>query len=108
MGNLDNSKDEFAQLVMARLRETGMTGEIAYDPEEFQISVAGKITSTLFLGNAYREYSSLAPEETAPIPSDDSCGAGLTPTSRRPTNTPTFGPTSSRQCDPATSSSRPD
>ena len=48
---------------MARLRETGMTGEISYDPEEFQISVAGKITSTLFLGNAYREYSSLAPED---------------------------------------------
>ena len=59
----DTSKDEFAQLVMARLRETGMTGEISYDPEEFQISVAGKITSTLFLGNAYREYSSLAPED---------------------------------------------
>ena len=59
----DKSKDEFAQLVMARLRETGMTGEISYDPEEFQISVAGKITSTLFLGNAYREYSSLAPED---------------------------------------------
>jgi len=57
------SKDEFAQLVMTRLRETGMTGEIAYDAEEFQISVAGKITATLFLGNAYREYCSLAHED---------------------------------------------
>jgi len=49
----DKSKDEFfAQLVMARLRDTGMTGEIAYDPEEFQISVAGEKQSTLLLGNA--------------------------------------------------------
>ena len=48
------------------------------------------------------------PRRTAPIPSDDSCEAGLTPTSRRPTNTPTSDPTSSRQSDPAISSSRPD
>ena len=54
----DIPKDEFAQLVMARLRETGMTGEISYDPEEFEVSVEGKITSVLFLGNAYREYCS--------------------------------------------------
>ena len=35
-----------------------MTGEISYDPEEFEVSVEGKITSVLFLGNAYREYCS--------------------------------------------------
>jgi len=57
------SRDEFAQLVMGRLRETGMTGEISYDAEEFQISVAGKIQSTLFLGNAYQEYCSLSLED---------------------------------------------
>ena len=54
----DKSKDEFAQLVIARLRDTGMTGEISYDPEEFQIVVAGEIKSIMFLGNAYREYCS--------------------------------------------------
>ncbi len=52
------SHDEFAQLVIARLRQTGMSGEISYDPEEFEISVAGEIKSILFLGNAYREYCS--------------------------------------------------
>ena len=52
------TKDEFAQLVMARLRETGMTGEISYDPGEFQIIVESEIKSIVFLGNAYREYCS--------------------------------------------------
>jgi uncharacterized protein YtpQ (UPF0354 family) len=54
------SKDEFAQLVMARLRETGMAGEISYDAEEFQIVVEGETKSILFLGNAYQEYCSLS------------------------------------------------
>ena len=54
----DPSHDEFAQLVIARLRETGMTGEISYDADEFQIVVAGEIKSIIFLGNAYREYRS--------------------------------------------------
>ena len=54
----DKSKDEFAQLVIARLRETGMTGEISYDADEFQVVVEGEIKSILFLGNAYREYCS--------------------------------------------------
>jgi len=57
------SKDEFAKLVMARLRETGMTGEISYDADEFQVSVAGEKQSTLFLGNAYEEYCSLSHED---------------------------------------------
>ena len=58
MARSDNkpSHDEFAQLVIARLRDTGMTGEISYDPEEFQIIVAGETQSILFLGNAYQEY----------------------------------------------------
>jgi len=42
-----------------------MTGEISYDAEDFQISVAGEIQSTLFLGNAYREYCSLSQEDRA-------------------------------------------
>ncbi len=40
-----------------------MTGEISYDPEEFEISVAGEIKSVLFLGNAYREYCSFSQED---------------------------------------------
>lgn len=65
MGSSDkeSGQDEFAQLVMARLRDTGVLGEISYDPEEFQISVAGEIESILFLGNAYREYCSLSPDD---------------------------------------------
>jgi uncharacterized protein YtpQ (UPF0354 family) len=58
----DKSQDEFAQLVIARLRETGIAGEIAYDPEEFQIQVTGETQSTLFLNNAYQEYCSISPE----------------------------------------------
>jgi uncharacterized protein YtpQ (UPF0354 family) len=54
----NSSHDEFAQLVIARLRETGVTGEISYDPEEFEITVEGKIKSVLYLGNTYREYCS--------------------------------------------------
>ena len=52
------SHDEFAQLVITRLRETGMTGEFSYDAVEFQIVMAGETKSILFLGNAYREYCS--------------------------------------------------
>jgi hypothetical protein len=37
------SKDEFAQLVIARIRETGVSDDISYDAEEFEISVAGEI-----------------------------------------------------------------
>src|SRR5208282_3476300 len=57
------SFDEFAQLVIARLQETGVTGEISYDPEEFEISVAGEIKSVLYLGNAYRDYCSCSDKD---------------------------------------------
>ena len=56
-------QDEFAQLVIARLRETGMVGEISYDRDEFQIVVAGEKQSTLFLNNAYQEYCSLSHDD---------------------------------------------
>jgi uncharacterized protein YtpQ (UPF0354 family) len=58
----DKSKDEFAQLVITRLRETGVTGEISYDPDEFQIAVVGDKESLLFLNNAYQEYCSVSEE----------------------------------------------
>ncbi len=62
MGLSDKLKDEFAQLVIARLRETGVASEISYEPDEFQICVAGEIQSTLFLNNAYQEYCSISEE----------------------------------------------
>ncbi len=40
-----------------------MTGEMSYDPEEFQIVAAGETKSILFLGNAYREYCSLSSDD---------------------------------------------
>jgi uncharacterized protein YtpQ (UPF0354 family) len=57
------SKDAFAQLVMDRLRETGLADEIVYDPEEFQLSFEGEKQSVLFLENTYREYCTLSVED---------------------------------------------
>lgn len=57
------SQDDFAKVVIARLREVGVTGEISYDPDEFQISVAGEKETTLFLHNTYREYSTVSSED---------------------------------------------
>ncbi len=56
----DPKHDEFAKLVTERLREVGVSEEISYDAEEFQITVGGETKSILFLGNAYREYGSLS------------------------------------------------
>ncbi|MEI8374165.1 MAG: DUF1444 family protein [Planctomycetota bacterium] len=58
-------KNEFAQLVITRLQEAGVIGEITYDPEKFMISEAGEKQSILFLHNAYQEYCSL-PQEDRP------------------------------------------
>ena len=65
MGDSDPKHDEFAQLVIQRLREVGASGEISYDAEDFQITVGGETTSTLFLNNVYREYCALS-EESRP------------------------------------------
>lgn len=51
--------DVFAQQVTDRLREVGVTSEINYDAEEFQLQIEGEKGSVLFLDNAYREYCSL-------------------------------------------------
>ncbi len=58
-----NSQDAFARLVIERLREVGVTGEISYDSEEFQVTVAGEKESVLFLNNAYQEYCALSQEQ---------------------------------------------
>jgi uncharacterized protein YtpQ (UPF0354 family) len=57
-----DSQDAFAQLVIDRLREVGVDGEISYDAEEFQVSVAGEKGSVLFLHNAYQEYCTIGKE----------------------------------------------
>ena len=64
MADPDNQdrRDAFAQLMITRLREVGVTGEISYDPEEFQVSVAGDKESILFLDNAYQEYCTISSE----------------------------------------------
>ncbi len=64
MGRSDKptSQDEFARLVMNSLRQTGVSGEISYDPEQFQVMVEGKAESILFLTNAYREYRTVSEE----------------------------------------------
>jgi hypothetical protein len=56
-------RDAFAQLVIARLQELGVSGDVSYDPDEFQITAGGEETkSILFLGNAYKEYRTLSEE----------------------------------------------
>ena len=57
------SQDDFAKLVMDGLRRAGVTNEISYDPQQFQISVAGEKESTLFLNNGYHEYCFVAEED---------------------------------------------
>jgi hypothetical protein len=56
------TQDEFAKLVIDRLREAGVTDEISYDPQQFQVSVAGEKESVLFLHNSYWEYCTVSAE----------------------------------------------
>ena len=60
------SQKEFASLVVDRLREAGVPGDIVYDPDKFQVTVAsegnGK-TAVLHLGNGYRDYCSISEED---------------------------------------------
>jgi uncharacterized protein YtpQ (UPF0354 family) len=62
-----NQEDQnaFAQFVIERLREVGVTSPIEYDAEQFQLQVEGEKGSVLFLNNAYREYCSLSVEHRA-------------------------------------------
>ncbi len=59
---VSSDQDAFAQFVIDRLREVGVTNPIDYDAEQFQLQVEGEKGSVLFLNNAYREYCSLAVE----------------------------------------------
>ncbi len=52
------SKDDFAKLLMDRIRQAGEKGSIVYEPEEFRLRGEGKQAFAFFLGNAYKEYCS--------------------------------------------------
>ena len=56
------SKDEFAKLMMARIRQAGEKGNIAYEPEEFVLRGEGERSAAIYLGNAYHEYCN-APDD---------------------------------------------
>jgi uncharacterized protein YtpQ (UPF0354 family) len=58
----NDGQNVFAQFVIDRLREVGVTNTIDYDAEQFQLEVEGEKGSVLFLNNAYREYCSLPVE----------------------------------------------
>jgi uncharacterized protein YtpQ (UPF0354 family) len=57
-----DDQDAFAQFVIDRLREVGVTGSIDYDAEQFQLQIEGEKGSVLFLNNSYREYCTLPAE----------------------------------------------
>src|SRR5205809_791552 len=61
------SKDAFAQLATDALRSAGVSGEIKYIAEKFQLVIGGKgeLVRYAFLGNAYEEYCHL-PLEARP------------------------------------------
>ena len=50
------NKDDFAKLMMDRIRQTGEKGKIVYDSEEFCLRGEGKTFAAMFLTNAYKEY----------------------------------------------------
>ena len=50
------NKDDFAQLMIDRIQQTGEKGRIAYHPEEFRLRGEGERSAALMLGNAYKEY----------------------------------------------------
>jgi Protein of unknown function (DUF1444) len=48
------SKDQFAQMLMKRIRASGDKGPVSYDPEKFSLTKSPSWVS--FLGNAHQEY----------------------------------------------------
>ena len=55
------TKDDFAKLLMDRIRQAGEKGKIVYDPEEFPLRGEGKTFAAMFLTNAYKEYCCRTP-----------------------------------------------
>lgn len=52
------TKDDFAKLMMDRIRETGEKGKLVYDSKEFSLRGEGKTYAAMFLTNGYIEYCS--------------------------------------------------
>jgi hypothetical protein len=54
-------RDEFAALLMERIRSAGETAELHYDPEQFSLRSTGEGRNTFFLQNVYAEYRAAEP-----------------------------------------------
>ena len=52
------TKDDFAKLMMDRIRQAGEKGKIVYEREDFSLRGEGKAIAAMFLTNAYTEYCS--------------------------------------------------
>lgn len=52
------TNDDFAKLMMDRIRQAGEKGEIIYDPKEFRLRGTGERYVAIMLGNALQEYCS--------------------------------------------------
>jgi len=89
------SQDDFAKSVMDGLRRAGVTNEISYDPEQFQISVEGEKNSVLFLNNGYHEYCFVVEEDRPHVLRR--YVRGWMPTNCCPRNLPTYSRISFRQ-----------
>ncbi len=50
------TKDNFAKLVIDRIRQAGEKGNAVYETEEFRLRGEGERGAIIFLANAYREY----------------------------------------------------
>ncbi len=55
MNNLP-TKDEFAELLMNRIHQTGEKGKLIYEPEEFCLRAEGDKLAVMSLDNAYKNY----------------------------------------------------
>jgi uncharacterized protein YtpQ (UPF0354 family) len=52
------TKDDFAKLLVDRIRQAGEKGKVVYEPEEFRLRGEGERGTIIFLTNAYKEYCS--------------------------------------------------
>ena len=56
------SKDKFAKMFLARIRQAGETRKLAYDPEQHCVMVAENQGRRMYVDNIYAEYSSTPPD----------------------------------------------
>ena len=79
------TKDKFASLVMAGIRQAGEKRQIIYDPVEFRLSVANEKGRIMFLNNGFAEYCAV-PKAVRSKTLHASFGIGLLPRKRFPRN----------------------